>query len=67
LDRFNIYVGQRKNWLPPPEDIKTEKEREEAEKIYAEICESDIPYQVILSTLSFNANQALLLGQGKSA
>jgi len=63
LDRFNIYVGQHRNWLPHPEDIKTEADRKEADKIFAGICESNIPYQAVLAGSPFNTQ--LLLEQGK--
>jgi len=61
LDRFNIYVGQRKNWLPHSDDIKTESDRKAADKIFKEISESNIPYQAVLAGSPFNTQ--LLLGQ----
>ena len=39
LDQFNLFVGKKKNWIPDPSELKTDKDKEEYNNIKKEIFE----------------------------
>jgi len=37
LDKLNLFVGKKKNWIPDPSDLKTEQDKKEYNKIKKEV------------------------------